>query len=459
MIQGDRRGPDEQLSQPRIEMAQVANEHAIGGPERGVELEHLVATGTQPANDVGLPRVPVDVDASESGTGRQQSEPLPDPPETPGKPLIGRRVTILPVLGELLRARPAFAVFLALHLLGLLVLALISYKIGGADVLRLLGTRYDARWYEQIAVNGYDPSAPKAYAMFPLYPAMISVLAPVTPGPAWTAALLVSWSAALAAAWGLYRLGAHLRDERTGIILVALWSVLPQAVIQLSAYTESVFTAFAAWALYALLTRRWVTAGALTLLAGLTRPSAVALVAAVGLAALVAVVRRQDAWRPWVCGALAPLGFIGYLAWVGLQLDRPDGYFWVQEHFWGSRFDGGAYTVTAFSDYLTSRTDIAFYVCGFVLVAALVLVVLLMAERWPWPLVVYGVVLFATVVGTAGYFHSKARLLLPAFTLLLPVAAGMAKVRGRNAVLLLGALGLASAWYGAYLLLMWKYSP
>jgi hypothetical protein len=363
------------------------------------------------------------------------------------------------VPGPLLRAWPALAVFVLLHLVGVVILALVSHRSGGWDVIHLLGNRYDSRWYERIAQDGYGPHAPKAYAMFPLFPAMIAALGPVTPGPTWTAGLLISWGAGLVAAWGLYQLGTHLRDRRTGILLVALWAVLPHAVIEVSGYTESLFTAFAAWALYALLSGRWVTAGVLTLFAGLTRPSASALVAAVVLAALVAVVRRRDGWRPWVCGLLAPVGFVGYIAWVGVRMDRWDGYFWVQAHRWGSKFDGGVYTTEAVGSYLTRRSDLAFYVCAFVLLAALTLLVLLVAERWPWPLIVYGALLLATVIVTAGYFHSKARLLLPAFTLLLPVAGGMANIRTRNAVLVIGALALASAWYGAYLLVMWRYSP
>ncbi|MFC0533932.1 hypothetical protein [Phytohabitans kaempferiae] len=358
-----------------------------------------------------------------------------------------------------LRALPALGVFVGLHLAGVVVLAVISHQVGGWDVPSLLGNRYDSHWYSRIANDGYGPHAPKAYAMFPLFPAMIAVLAPITPGPSWTAGVLIAWGAALAAAWGLYLLGAHLRDRRTGILLVALWAVLPHAVIQVSGYTESLFTAFAAWALYALVSGRWVIAGGLTLVAGLTRPSASALVAAVGLAAAVAVVRGRDGWRPWLCGALAPVGFLGYVGWVGLRMDRWDGYFWVQANEWGSKFDGGGYTVEALWQYLTRRSDIAFYVCAFALLAALLLVVLLAVERWPWPLFVYGAVLFATIVATAGYFHSKARLLVPAFTLLLPIAAGMAKIRVRNAALIIGVLALFSAWYGAYLLLIWRYSP
>ena len=81
-------------------------------------------------------------------------------------------------------------------------------------------------------------------------------------------------------------------------------------------YTETLFTALAAWSLFAVMRRRWLTAGVLCLAAGLTRSVAIALIAAVGLAALVAVCRRRDGWRPWVGGALAPLG-VPARSWPG----------------------------------------------------------------------------------------------------------------------------------------------
>ena len=46
---------------------------------------------------------------------------------------------------------------------------------------------------------------------------------------------------------------------------VALWAALPVGIVQSMAYWESLFTALAAWALYAVLTGRWVRAGVLRL--------------------------------------------------------------------------------------------------------------------------------------------------------------------------------------------------
>ena len=51
------------------------------------------------------------------------------------------------------------------------------------------------------------------------------------------------------AAWGVYAVGELLHGRRVGITLVAVWAVLPHAVILTMAYTEPLMTAFAAWAL------------------------------------------------------------------------------------------------------------------------------------------------------------------------------------------------------------------
>jgi hypothetical protein len=61
------------------------------------------------------------------------------------------------------------------------------------------------------------------------------------------------------------------------------------------AYSESLFTALAAWSLYAVLTDRWVTAGTLALFAGLTRPVGLAVVAAVWVTALASFARDRRA--------------------------------------------------------------------------------------------------------------------------------------------------------------------
>ncbi|MEJ3746548.1 hypothetical protein WEI85_27805 [Actinomycetes bacterium KLBMP 9797] len=360
----------------------------------------------------------------------------------------------------------AVGVYAALRLLSVALLAVFA-EHRDASVWGELSS-YDATWYLDIATGGYDTElarrpnggpAPTNLAFFPLYPGLIAALDPIFPGGPRAAALAISWVAGLVAAAGIYAVGAQVRDRRTGILLAAGWAVVPHAIVQSMAYTEGLFTAFAAWSLHAVLSRRWLLAGGLCLVAGLVRPTAAALVAAVGLACLVAVVRRQDGWRPWVGGLLAPLGLVGYLAWVGQRLDRLDGYYYGQKHTWGTSMDGGRYTVGQSWRIVSSKQDLALYAVTAVLIAAVVLFGLAVAERQPWPLLVYAGVVLVTTLAGSGYYHSKARLILPAFTLLLPVATALAGARARNLAAALGGLALGSAWYGAYLCLFWRYSP
>jgi hypothetical protein len=80
-------------------------------------------------------------------------------------------------------------------------------------------------------------------------------------------------------------------------------------------------------------------------------------------------------------------------------------------------------------------------------------------ERYPLPVVVFTLVSVIFVLGTGGAYHGKGRYLMPVFTLLLPVATGLAAARRRTQVVVLVMLTLAAAWYGAYLTLDWTLSP
>jgi hypothetical protein len=400
------------------------------------------------------------------------SPPVPVPAEAPPTSdapqptAVADPPTTSPSVFGLRAAWPAVALYAGLRAVAVLVLWGMT-EARGLDLAGVL-TRFDGGIYIRIATQGYDAAiplkpdgslAPTNLAFFPLYPGLIAVVDPVFPGDARVAGIAVSWAAGLAAAWGLYAVGAQLRDRRTGVLLAGLWAVVPHAVVESMSYSETTFTALAAWSLFALLRRRWLTAGVLCLFAGLARPVAPALIAAVGLAALVAVCRRRDGWRPWACMALAPLGFLGYVAWVGERLGRIDGYVFLQREAWLASYNAGQYAVSFAGQILTRPHDLAHYVTTAVVLVALALIVLLVIDRTPWPLVVYAAVIFAAVVGVEGYYHTMARHLLPAFPLLLPVAGALAGTRRARMVVVLTLLAAMSVLYGVYLRLIWQYSP
>jgi hypothetical protein len=93
-----------------------------------------------------------------------------------------------------------------------------------------------------------------------------------------------------------------------------------------------------------------------------------------------------------------------------------------------------------------------------VLLTAILLVALSIRQRVAWPLVLYGALVLAMDLGSNGLMNSKARMLLPAFTLLVPVAVALAKRRPRTMIAVLAAIAVASAWFGAYALTGWPYA-
>jgi hypothetical protein len=364
-------------------------------------------------------------------------------------------------------AAPALALYVGLRFLGLYVLWYFASD-AGADFWTLLTDGFDSARYRGVADRGYDEAIPVKpdgtlavtnLAFFPLFPGLIAAITAISPLSSAAAGLLVSWLSGIAAAWGIYAVGTQLRDRTTGIILAGLWGALPHAIVQNYVYTESLFTALLAWSLLALLRRQWLVSSGLCLLAGLTRPTALALIAAVGIAALVAVFRREDGWRPWAAMLIAPLGYVGYLAWVGQRLGRLDGYWYLQSEAWNMRFDGGVDTVSRLARNLTQPVLLQEYVTTTILVLTVVLLALLVWDRYPLPLLVYTVVTIVVLLANQRGFAYMGRYLVPTFTLLLPIAVGLARARLRNAVAVLAVLGLISAWYGTYLSLVWTISP
>ncbi|MDX3454804.1 mannosyltransferase family protein [Streptomyces sp. ME02-8801-2C] len=364
-----------------------------------------------------------------------------------------------PALPTLRRAAPALLGYVAVRVLGLLALAVWS-AARDKSAYKLLTARWDSLWYTRVAElgYGYEVRLPGGdvhsnLAFFPLLPWLERLLASVSPMSYADAGFAVSALASLAAAWGVFAVADHVYGRRAGVCAVLLWAVLPVGIVQSMAYSESLFTALAAWSLYAVLTGRWLTAGTLALLAGLTRPVGLAVVAAVWAAAIASFVRDGSAprWRRALGMLIAPLGAAGYVLWVGHRTGKgPLGYLDVQAG-WRNGFDGGAAFARFVADKFTSFPSALAGVGLIVGVALLIwLYVTCVRQRQPLPVLVYAGVVTVLALCASSYFGSKPRLLLPAFPLLLPLARGLARLRTSRSVLVTGVAAVASAVYGAF---------
>ncbi|WP_329021578.1 glycosyltransferase family 39 protein [Streptomyces sp. NBC_00690] len=366
----------------------------------------------------------------------------------------------------LLRAAPALGLFAAARLTGLLTMALWAWHID-RQPRRILARAWDSDWYMLIAEHGYgrvlrwpDGAVQSDVAFFPLYPGLVRAITSIAPVTSGSAGLLVSWTAAGAAAWGIYAIGERLYGRRTATALVVLWGLLPHSVVLSMAYTEPVLTALAAWSLYAVLTDRWLWAGTLSALAGLSRPNAVAVALAVLVVAGWALVRAHRTppaagpprWRIWAAAALAPLGWCGYVLYVGVRTGDPFGGYFAVQRGWTSRFDFGAGALRVVRDIVLRPTLLSLVMALLVVAVSVVLFALLVLERPPAALLVYTAVLVLITVGGSGFFESKPRFLLPAFPLLIPAARALTKARPSTAVVVTVALAGLSFAYGTYLL-------
>ncbi|WP_424890838.1 hypothetical protein [Streptomyces sp. XH2] len=395
-------------------------------------------------------------DPSTAGPG---AIPAPPKPRAPSARQRGKRIFRL--------ALPGLAVYAVTTVLHLLVLAAMSDPDGPGLRERLLA--WDGNLYVSIAQGGYAPGYSYAedgsltgnnLAFFPLFPMLIRAVHAVT-GLGWgTSGIVAAHLALIAALIAVHRLLAALHGTRTAVIaIVLLAGAQPMSLSFLMSYSESLFLALAAGTLLAAHRKAWLTAGALALLTGLTRPAAAAVVAALAVAAGLHLLReRRLGARPLAAVALGCLGTPLYLWWVGQRVGDLGAWFRIQEAGWGTHWDNGA----AFLDFLGEtlrRGDGWVPVSTAVLLLGLLCATVLTWHRGTWPpLLVYGTGIVVLTLAQSNYSHSKLRLLIPAVLFLVPAARALAAARSRTAVTALCAATLFGCWYGAFMLTVWKYA-
>jgi hypothetical protein len=385
-----------------------------------------------------------------------------------------RRSIPTPVEAALRLAAPALLGYGAVRMLGIGLLTYLAKRRGESPGTVLYGS-WDARWYQDVVEHGYNhtvsgtPHTWHAWsnlAFFPLYPWLCRIADAALPVGLAKSSWLVSMAASFAAAWLIFLVGNRVHGRRTGIVLAVLWGCLPHAVVESMAYTESLFTALCAAAVYTALDRHWVRAGLFAGLAGLTRPTGIAVAGAVcavaGLALLRALRRGEPWWRPALAIVLAPAGWAAFVVWVGLRLHRADGYFAVQED-WGNKLSKGGYLLRRIRWVFLGRrggdVPVAYVVVTLVVVACFALFALCVVQRQPLPLLLFGGAMLAVVALGKGVYIARARFLLPAFPLLLPLARVLARTHPRTIACTLTTAALASAVYGVHLSHIWNGPP
>jgi hypothetical protein len=319
----------------------------------------------------------------------------------------------------------------------------------------LLG--WDAGWYEAIAKHGYAGAGPMSLRFFPLVPAVARGVAEL-PGVSVGAALVaVSNVCALGAA----ALLAFLVRRETGDAQLArratwLLCLAPPAFVFVMGYAESAFVMLCIGAFLCMRRRRWWSAAALSVLAGLARPLGALLV-------LPAAIECARAWRQThparstvaarstrssrtaalVNVIAGPLGCGAFLAWCGWRYGDAFAPLRIQEEA-GHR---GALA----DPFGTLGHDASLLVHGSHLGTAMhlpwvilaVVLAVVAAVRLPSSYAGFAFLILAVAL-TASNLDSFERYALSAFPLVIAAATLYRSPRAETAVLVLAAAGLAS---------------
>jgi hypothetical protein len=302
--------------------------------------------------------------------------------------------------------------------------AMISASSVG-DVL----SQWDGGWYLSIVRHGYPsfvplgvgPAGQSSIAFFPGYPLLIRALS----SPAGLSPVLVgvavSLLAGLAATAGLWHLAVRLSDEDSANRAVVLFAFLPSAFVISMVYADALFLALAVWCLIALLDGRWALAGSSAAMAGLVRPTGVALCIACAWGAFVAI-REGGSWRALIAPGLAPWGGLLHLAYLWIHTGEPLAFFHVEARGWGNHFDAGAANIRKAFGHL-AEAHLTFFVAELAVLITGVGVGLWLLVHWHAP---GSVVAYVAVVLALAFLGSNPvsfpRFLLAAFPLLIPLA-------------------------------------
>lgn len=351
---------------------------------------------------------------------------------------------------------------------------LLDWMLPPGTLLRDKLLAWDASWFVRLAEGGY----PKAYeygpngellgstlAFFPGFPLVIKGVAVVTGASHGNVAIALAWIFGAVTAVLLCALATRLWDRRVALALVTLVCVQPMSVVFTMAYSEPMFLALVLASLLLVHQGRWLPGGVFGFLAGLTRPTGAALALALIVAAVLYMRRRELGRRRWLApvgAGIACLGVPTYLTWVGLRVGDPAAWFKVQSAGWGTSFDYGVMVFRFLRDTFKTGDGWVGVSVAMMLVAAMGLVLYSVwlcfrREIWP-PLVVYGLVALALVVGQAGYYHSKPRLMVPVLLTLVPPALALGRARPRVAIAWLVGFGLFGLWYGSHMIMVWRYA-
>ena len=315
----------------------------------------------------------------------------------------------------------------------------------------------DADYYLGIAQHGYPASLPSPWrdspvnarvAFFPLFPALIRLASYLTGGNYPVAGLIAQIAAGAASAVGVWAVAARLRGHRVADRAVVLYCLFPGAMTFSMLYSEPLAVAVSAAAILALLDRRWLLAGIAGAAATAERPTLIVLVVVFGVAAIQAIWTRRE-WAALLAPALTPLGVLAFFAYLGHRYHDYKFWFRVETDVWHQHLGWGEHTlrVVLWMDPATERAHVFNAVLIIMFAVAAVGIALMVADRLPFPVILFGVLLvLLTVISPAQ--STRPRFVWTAFPIFIGAAAKLPRALYWP-VLVVSAAGLVFliAWW------------
>ena len=130
-----------------------------------------------------------------------------------------------------------------------------------------------------------------------------------------------------------------LGDERASRA-VLLFVFFPAAFVLSMVYAEGMLLVGGAGCLLLLGRRQWLGAGIAGAVATASRPNGVVVVVCCAWASIVAIRERRE-WRSLVAPAVAPLGAVGFFAYLWARTGNSTAWFFVERQGWHEHIDGG----------------------------------------------------------------------------------------------------------------------
>ncbi|MDX6245796.1 MAG: hypothetical protein QOE76_3519 [Frankiales bacterium] len=291
---------------------------------------------------------------------------------------------------------------------------------------------WDSGFYVGIAAHGYDftyvtqhgPERQNNTAFFPGYPLLVRALGDLLGWAGLTmrgAAWAVNAGCGLAAVLVIAAVVRHWYDEPVAVRTAQAVALFPGSAVFVLAYAEGLFLLMASACVLAVSRRQWWWAGLAALAAGGVRANGLYLSALLTVVAVHAVWTRRN-WLSLVAPLLAPLGFLGYQAYLWQATGRWDEWFAVEHYGWRQRTDFGAETLRVLTGGHPMRSGLL--VLQLVGVGCLLLVAVLALVRrvkLPGLLLGYAAAMILPLL-LAARLGMRPRFLLTAFPLMLVVA-------------------------------------